>query len=155
MAGPPRDADGCVQPHDDSDAIPNDGHLVRYVTDNALTPNDNPEGTKRLSSGAFSSSSKEHDHYEGMSVDAYERMVQDGVDVASRMRSGQKGAVLLRAGDLRALGLQVGMDPKEDNPHHAAVWDVKNKHRKKIRKLAIWLIRPPDVDDDLPDHGTP
>ena len=142
MPDPPRDADGLVQPHDDHETIPDDARLVRYI--HRLWIIFNSDGTKRLSSGAFSGSSKDRDRYEGMSVDMFEQLSRDGINPAERMPPDHVAAVLLWAGNLRALRFQVGPDPQHsDDLYHASVWGVKKQHRGKIQSSAEWLIPPP------------
>jgi hypothetical protein len=146
MSDPPRDEDGHVVPHDDKVEIPDDALLVRYVTKTQLPLED--DGRRRLSTAVFSETSKAHDPYQGMSVDILDRLERDGIDPRERMKRNDNlvGAVLLRAGDLRALGLQVGPDPMRSNdpdPYHAQVWGVKKSGRKKIARLQLqWLVQP-------------
>lgn len=139
MPPPPRDKDGRVVPHDDQESIPNDALLVRNVHEYQ----DNPDHGPRPSSGAFSGTSRERDPYEGMSVAVLDWLQADNIDPRSRLGPSHIGAVLLRAGDLRDLGLIIGPDPTDKkDPYHASVWGVKNKHRKKIRDKSRWVIAP-------------
>ena len=144
MAAPPKDANGYVEPHDDPQTIPDDSHVIRYIHTSQLVKC--PDGTRRLSSGAFSKSNKSKDRYEGMSVDMHEAMIAKGVDPESRMPPDHEGAVLIQAAKLRELGLEVGPDPTEDNPFHASVWGVKRSDRKKIKACCEWLIKPSDIE---------
>ena len=144
MATPPKDDDGFVEPHDDRQTIPDNAYLIRYIIDGHLYPN--PDGTRRLSTGAFSASSKARDRYLGMSADMLGHLDLQGVDPAQRMREGHVGAVKIQAGKLRSLGFQVGPDPtKANDPFHASVWGVKKRHRKDILDAAEWVIKPDDV----------
>lgn len=144
MATPPRDKNGLVKPHDDQNTIPDGAEVVRYIHRQWLTPN--PDGTRRLSTGAFSGSSKDRDPYQGMSGDMLDRLNDRGLDPATRMPPEHEGAVLIQAGGLRSLGLKVGPDPTlENDPFHASVWGVKKSHRKTIKAMSKWLIKPPDV----------
>jgi hypothetical protein len=79
-----------------------------------------------------------------MSVDMLDRLQNDNVDPCTRLRPDHEGAVLIRAGSLRVLGLKVGPDPMRSNdPYHAAVWGVKSSVRKKIKKRCCrWLVQP-------------
>lgn len=112
---PPRDEDGYVLPHDDHAAIPDDAFVVRYVHKDQLAPSD--DGRKLLSSGAFSETSKERDRYQSMSIDILNRLQRDKVDPCTRLPSDHEGAVLIRAGSLRKLGLKVGPDPMRSKTH--------------------------------------
>jgi hypothetical protein len=145
MAAPPKDADGYVEPHDDPREIPDDSYVVRRISREWLKP---AAGNRReLSKGAFAPSSKSHDRYQGMSVDILDRLNDDGVNPASRLKSNQEAAVIIRVGDLRQLGLKIGPDPTQNNDkYHASVWGVKGTHRKRIKALSDWLFRPVDVD---------
>lgn len=145
MSDPPRDEDGYVVPHDDKVEIPDDALLVRYIHKLQLTVQ--KDERVRPSKGGFSESSKQCDKYEGMSVDMLDRLMLDKVDPCMRMPPGHEGAVLIRAGDLRALGLKVGPDPMRSNdPYHAGVWGMKRSLRGKVLKLCVdWYIRPANV----------
>ena len=146
MAAPTKDADGYVKPHDDPQAIPDNSYIVRRITRNWLRPASG--GRRALSKGAFAPSSKGQDRYRGMSVDILDRLNDDGVDPASRLESDQEAAVIIRAGDLRRLGLEVGSDPTPRNDkYHASVWGIRDSHRKKVKALSIWLFKPNDVED--------
>lgn len=142
MGVPPRDDDGCVLPHDDHIAIPDDAYLVRYVHKDQLPPSD--KGRRCLSSAAFSESSRERDRYQAMSVDILAKLQADDVDPRTRFRPGHVGAVLIQAGSLRQLGLQIGPDPMRSNDrYHAGVWGVKSSLRKRIKKCCCrWLVQP-------------
>lgn len=137
MGTPPRDALGRVQPHDDPD-IPNDAYLVRYI--DVVQMVSDGQGGKRLSSGAFSSSSKRVDHYQSMSCDFLNEMQQDSVQPSDRLKPTHAGAVRIRAGDLRAMGLKVGPDPRPGNPYHVGVWGISTKKQKRdIRARSEWI----------------
>ena len=145
MSLPPTDEDGIVKPHDDRQAIPDDAYVVRYVHRDQLIPN--PDGTRLLTSAAFSETSEDQDRYQSMSVDIFDRLQKDNVDPRTRLPPNHEGAVLIPAGSLRKLGLQVGPDPMQSNDHyHAGVWGVKGSLRKKIKKRCCrWLIKPSDA----------
>ncbi len=144
MPTPPKDADGYVMPHDDQAAIPDDSYVVRRIHRQWLKPVSG--GYRILSTGAFAASSVEYDRYQGMSVDILDRLKEDGVDPASRLARDQEAAVTVLAGDLRRLGLEIGRDPTRDNDkYHAAVWGVRSSHRKKIKALSEWIVKPADV----------
>ena len=99
---PPRDDDGYVLPHDDRMAIPDDAFLVRHIHRKQLSVSD--DGRHRLSSGAFSETSRERDKYQGMSVDMLSKLQADDVDLCTRLPPDHVGAVLIGAGSLRQLG---------------------------------------------------
>lgn len=146
MGEPPCDQDGVVTPHDDYDLIPDDALLVRYVQKMHLARQD--DGRQRLSSGAFSATSKDRDRYRGMSVDIYSLLLRDGKNIAARMPPEHEGAILLWAGCLRQLGLKIGPDPMDAaDPYHACVWGVSRGLAKRIRKSCCdrWLIQPPNT----------
>lgn len=142
MANPPRDAGGRVIPYDDPE-IPDDAYVVRYVTSQWLAPDG--RGGRRLSTGAFSPTSKNRDPYRGMSVDLLEPMLKDGLPMSGRMTSSHEGVVKLRVGALRTLGLQVGHDPLPDNPYHTAIWEVTKRNKKEIWRLAEWIVKPSSI----------
>ncbi len=143
MANPPRDADGRVTPYDDPE-IPDDADVVRYVPSEGLAPDGH--GGRRLSTGAFSPSSRDRDPYRGMSVDLLAPMLKDGLPMSGRKTSDHEGVVKLKVGALRSLGLEIGKDPVPgSNPYHCAVWGVNKSNRKNICKLAEWIDKPPDA----------
>ena len=147
MADPPTDDDGIVQPHDDRETIPNDADLVRYLKSDWLVTKKAPEGSRRLSTMAFTPSSPEYDRYQSMSLDLLPSMLAAGIDPKDKLGDEYEAAVVLRAGDLRDLELSIGMVPVDGNPHHVSVWGVKARHRKRILRLSRWLSRPVDVVD--------
>lgn len=145
MAGPPRDEEGRVKPHDDKQSIPDDAYVIRYISRRWLLASES--GGRQLSSGAFSASSEEVDHYQGMSTDLMQPMLDDGLGPTGRKNDHQAEAVVrLRVGALRSLGLRVGRDPGTTNdPYHVNVWDVEKRHRRKIKRIAEWVDKPGDV----------
>ncbi len=149
MGSPPRGKDGRVKPNDDPLTIPDDSFVFRSIPSSQLR--DRQDGPGRyLSSGAFSRSSKQRDPTQGMSVDAGSLMDAAGIPETESMRRDHEALVKIRAGDLRELGCLVGPDPKNpDNPYHAQVWGVQSSMGRKIRRKAIWVIRPLDVLEDL------
>lgn len=137
---PPKDNDGNVQPHDDYQTLPNDAWVVRKVQRRWIVSSDNGP---RLSKGCFSGTSKDRDPYEGMSVEMLDRLLADELSARDRLDPDHVGAVALRVGDLRALGLKVGPDPgKAGDPYHANVWGVTKKIRKAILRVSVWHIGP-------------
>lgn len=142
MGIPPRDDAGRVIPHDDPDIL-DESYVVRYILSSQLVPD--PRGGRRLSSGAFSRSSKQHDHYQGMSVDLLDAMLAKGVRPADKAGPDHEAIVKLQIGELRALGLCVGSDPIQDNPFHAGVWGLNSGMRKKIHAFSEWILKPEDI----------
>lgn len=147
MSGLERDSDGRVVPYNDS-SISDDDYVLRYVHDSQFSPME--DGRRRLSSGAFSPTKKARDPYQGMSGDLLRHLIEDGRSPDSRMRAEHAGAVKLRVGELRRLGLKVGFDPTHSGDrYHVAVWGLvgtKGKILKKhIRDLAQWEVKPDDV----------
>jgi len=144
MAASTKDKDGFTIPHDDYDAIPDESYVIRYIHRNWLIPNS--DGHIGVSSAAFSGSSKERDRYQGMSVDILELLVQDNVEIPSRMPPGHEGAVKIQVGKLRGLGLKVAPDPSRDQgPYHASVWGIGNSHRRKIKSICVFYILPKEI----------
>jgi hypothetical protein len=145
MAGPPRDTVGRVKPHDDKQNIPDAAYIIRYIASDQLIPSES--GGRRLSSGAFSGSSKEVDPYQGMSTDLMQPMLDDGLGPPGRKEDHHAEAVVrFRVGTLRSLGLRVGRDPgTTGDPYHVNVWGVEKRHRRKIRGIAEWVDKPDDV----------
>jgi hypothetical protein len=144
MGAPPLDAEGRVVPHDDAD-IPGDAYVLRYIVPDWLKPHHSLPGRRRLSSAAFSPSSKRYDPYQGMSVDLLQPMVDAGLSPTDRKGDKYEAIVQLRVRDLRSIGLQVGPDPLPSNPFHAAVWGVKEATRNRVIKFYEWLEKPDDV----------
>lgn len=132
-AEPPRDGEGRVVPHDHAEIL-DDYHVIRHTVPNDLTPDG--AGGLRLNSGAYSESSDG-----GMSVDCAELMLASGLNELAYVADRTHGAVKIRVGDLRALGLQVGFDPQAHNPHHCSVWGLGVKQRKKVARLQKVVLR--------------
>ena len=132
-------------PHDDED-VPDDAYVVRYINAMWLVPDDIRQDQRRLSSAAFSPSSKSHDHYQGMSVDLLEQMRMAGISPVDKKGAKFEAIVRLRVGSIRTMGLRVGTDPRHENPFHAAVWGIKKgRTKKQLLKLCEWLDKPDDV----------
>ena len=144
MGAPPRDSNNRVVPHDDAD-IPDDACVLRMIVSQWLKEHPSLIGRRRLSSGAFSPSSKERDPYQGMSVDLLQPLLDAGLSPADRKGQKYEAIVKFRVRDLRELGLHVGPDPLDTNPFHAGVWGCKSGTRTKLMKLYEWVDRPDDV----------
>ena len=144
MGAPPRDSDGRVVPHDDTD-IPEDAYVLRNIVPDWLKSDSKLPGRRRLSSAAFSPSSKARDPYQGMSVDLLQPMLDAGLPPTGGKGAKHEAVVRLRVGELRRIGLRIGPDPRDTNPFHAAVWGVKKGTKTKILKLCEWVDKPDDV----------
>jgi hypothetical protein len=132
---PPRDAAGLVVPHDHAEIL-DDHHVIRHTVQNDLARDEN--GQFRVSSGAYSESS---DPEGGMSVDIWEWMSDDGLSPLHYLRDDLHGAVRIKVGDLRRLGLLVGWLPMERNPHHGCVWGLTKSLRRKVSALPKETLR--------------
>ena len=138
MDRPPRDERGDVLPHDDPVTIPDDVELLRSLhPDHVRWSSD---GSLIAKSGGFSGTNRNRDKYEGMSVSVIDWLKRDGRDPRDHLLPRHAAGAVLRTGDLRSLGLRVGPDPQDEDPYHAAVWDVKDRHRKKIRQRVIRMV---------------
>jgi hypothetical protein len=126
MACPPKDDNGETLPHDDPDILP-EHFVVRHTSTREVYQG-------RVSSGAYSESG---DPNGGMSVDIEALLVVAGLDLCHYVPAGY-GAVRLNVGELRSLGLQVGSDPRPENPQHGAVWGLRSSgKRKAVARIAI------------------
>ena len=144
MAEPPRDASGNVVPYDDPDIKADDG-LIRHINpDYHLVPDQNT-GRLRLSTAAFSGSSKPP---RGMSVDLERPMIEAGLDNQSMLPNADFGALRLIAGEMRELGHKVGRNPQSDNPYHGEVWGIGQGRsaKKRIMDKAVWIKKPTGLE---------
>jgi hypothetical protein len=133
-AAPLRDQDGKILPHDHPEIL-DDDYVIRHIVPLSDLHNDIVRKVTRVASGAYSESSDG-----GMSVDIQRWMFAAGLDDFHYLADETEGATLLRVGDLRAMGMQVGWDPDGGHAHHAAVWGITNSsQRRKIAKLAVTL----------------
>jgi hypothetical protein len=144
MAALPRDSEGRVVPHDDGD-IRGDEYVLRYIVPHWLKGHPSWPSQRRLSSAAFSPSSRRHDPYQGMSVDLLQPILDAGLSPTDRKGDKYEAIVRLRVWDLRSIGLRVGPDPLPTNPFHAAVWGIKESARKRLMRLYEWVDKPDDV----------
>lgn len=129
MGTPKYDTEGYPIPYDDAD-IDNQHSVLRYIDIDRHY--DRSKG--KISSGAFSTSSKQHDaHQPGMSTDWKESIITSGNDVFYRVKP-EEVVAELNVQFLRELNenSKVGQTPDNDNnnPHHTDVWGVKNQGRK-------------------------
>jgi hypothetical protein len=88
-----------------------------------------------------------------MSVDLEKSLIGAGLTAASQVPLGA-GAVRLRVGSVRRLGLKIGSDPIPpnnpdgipENPHHGQVWGVRGSFRRKLHGLVEdWVVEIPGV----------
>jgi hypothetical protein len=138
---PPRTADGSVIPHDEP-LLNDSNNLIRKINIRSHIVTDENTGGRRISSAAFSATSD--DPHFGMSVDLGQSVIASGKQEADVVPVGF-GAVRLKTGNVRELGLQVGSDPETEttppNPHHGQIWGVKNKYRKKLHSIVDdWVV---------------
>jgi hypothetical protein len=130
---PVRDAAGNVLPHDDPVTIPSVWTLIRHVH-----PEQWHQDGQRPQSIAFSfSSGGSH----SMSVDVEPPMLVAGLAPAHYASLAGKGAVRITALKARELGMRVGPEPVDGNPHHGGIWEpnpaVSGKELgRRIRELS-------------------
>ena len=95
-----------------------------------------PDGGRRISSGAFQSSTDTH---AGMSLGA--KKILDCTDTTVEEWAGGRFAavVCLPASKLRAVDVQVGWDPMPDDPAHCNAWGaISRGYKKRLAKDANW-----------------
>jgi len=68
-------------------------------------------------------------------------MKADGLDSLHYVTDQTHGAVRLNVGDLRKLGLKVGWDPYDKNPHHGGVWGIGSRGKRRVREIATTVRR--------------
>lgn len=146
MIGPPQVNDhGHVVPHDHVD-IGDDWIVIRRIQ--SVWLKDVTDGQIGLTTASFTESSEPPG---GMSIDILNLLEQAGLDAPSYVTQhpNRPYAVRFRVGDLRALGLQVGFDPLEEqppfpaNPFHGEVWGTKPRGiRNELRRIANWFVAP-------------
>lgn len=151
MPSPPRGPDGRVQPHDDVKLLP-DGGVIRHINPDAHVTDDENTGKRRISSNAFSCTSGDPDF--GMSVDIEQLLIAARMKTDAMVPEGY-GAVRLRIGDIRDIGLKVGSDPipqnspdgAVENPFHGQVWGVRPRFRRKLHELVNgWVKELPGIE---------
>jgi len=146
MAVPPKDAGGNVLPHDDPDIAPNEGLLRKIHPEYHLAEDPTSPSGFRLSSTAFTESSKSESLYGGMSVNL-ESFVPDPAALVGP----EWGLLRLKAKSVRDKDYLVGSEPLPDDPTHANVWHKPagkpNAPLKRIYKAADyeWVIEPPKL----------
>lgn len=131
MRAPPRDVDGCVEPHD-HDQIQDEDIMLRGIPEQWIKPT--PDGGRRISSGAFQPSD---DKYGGLSLGA-KKVLECLERTTEEWSAGRFSAVVcFPAGMLRNAGVQIGWDPLDTDPAHCNAWDKSGKpfpRRQSLRK---------------------
>lgn len=137
LTSPPRDEHGVIA-HDHEEIFADD-LVIRRVTAHWIVEDPKVPGGKRLSSMAFEKSSGPRG---GMSVDLKRQMEEVGIDAKAWVTSPPwTCSVMLRVGDIRAEGFQVGFDPLVDNPYHGEVWGQFTKgKKKKLMNICKWFV---------------
>jgi len=138
LTPPPRDSNGKVVPHNHPGIGPDDG-VIRRVSPHHLVPDPKVAGGRRLSTKAFTASTEVNG---GMSVDLQALIEEAGLDAKAFVISPRwVGAVRFTAGALRGEGLQIGYDPRPDNPYHGEAWGTFTKALKhRLLGLAKWFV---------------
>lgn len=137
-----------VDPYDE-DQIDENDVVIRRINPRQHVVWDDNLGRRRVSSKAFSPSSRSNG---GMSVDIEALIVADGHDPHEYVTTPIfTGSVALRAGDARALQLRIGYDPLPDNPYHGEVWGSSRPNRFSRRQkngliaASTWYVELKDV----------
>lgn len=147
MKPPPRDAAGCVLPHDHDEILEADG-LIRRISEKQ-TVNDK-DGNRMVSSLAFKPSSGLNG---GLSVDLETLILEAKLDPKAFVTTPRwTASIRFTAGALRELNCQVGYDPLPPtehapaNPFHGEVWFVWNKASgESLRAVSEWYVPMPDT----------
>ena len=129
MRTPPRDADGCVEPHD-HEQIQDEDIMLRGIPAQWIKPA--PDGGRRISSGAFQPSS---DKYGGLSLGA--KKVLECLEMTTEEWSAGRfsAVVCFPAGMLRSAGIQIGWDPLDEDSAHCNAWAESGGPFPKTRSL--------------------
>ena len=130
---PARDIAGNVLSHDDPVTIPSEWALIRHIH-----PEQWHQDGQRPQSIAFSFS-RGGSH--SMSVDVERPMLVAGLASTHYAFLAGKGAVRITARKARELGMRVGPEPVDGNPHHGGIWEpnpaVSGKELgRRIRELS-------------------
>lgn len=143
MQSPPRDELGIL-PHDHAEIRPEDS-LVRYLKA-GVNAHRNPDGSWRVSSGAFSRSNPQNDPRSYASVDLERLMLVSNLTLPYRRPSPMHGVAAIGVASVRDLNLKVGWVPEPDNIAHCGIWGELNikSIRNKLAKSATVLVAPED-----------
>lgn len=137
LTPPSRDARGVVIPHDHPEIAADDKAIRRISPEFHIVSNE--DGARKVSTMAFQPST---DAYSGLSIDLEKQIIEADLDPKVFVTSPQfVGSVWFAVRAIRAEGLQVGSDPRPDNPHHGEVWGSFTKGKKrKLLSLAEWYV---------------
>ena len=138
---PPRDAEGVI-PYDDPEIL-FDGYVVGRINPIAHVYTDENTGERRISTGAYN---RTREPRGGMSIDLGQELEAAGKGLDAMIEPGF-GAVRIRVGDIRGLGLWVGSDPIiPENPYHGQVWNYYKKAPRDLHRLdKAWIVQLPGV----------
>lgn len=146
MPNPDRNGGGRVIPYNDPE-IDNNQILIRLISNQQI--HENNDGSRRVSSGGFSPTSKTRDPYRGMSVDLLSYLLVNGIDPADPSYHPEVEVIMsLKVGEVRQAvpKLLIGHDPKPDNPAHCNIWKVSTTGNKRaLLRSANWIRRPENV----------
>jgi hypothetical protein len=145
---PARDASGNVLPHDDPITIPSEWTLLRHVHPTQWAP-DERTGSFRPQSIAFNFSSEGS---RSMSVDVEPPMLAAGLAPTHYAYLAGKGVVRIIAKKARELGMWVGPEPIQGNPHHGGIWAPNpaisesqlRKRNGELSRSSVLVALPPD-----------
>jgi hypothetical protein len=144
---PARDADGNVLAHDDPATVPPEWTLLRHVHPEQWAWNDLTQ-SYRPQSNAFMFSTEGS---RSMSVDIEPPMLEAGLASTHYAFMIGKGVVRITTEQARQLGLRVGPEPIQGNPHHGGIWESNpvipknqlDKHRRTLSRAAELVALPP------------
>ena len=121
-----------------------DDYIIRYVYNQHVD-----KQKKRLKSVVFSQTSENIDPSMGISVDIQSLIKGKYTDLSEfikRYKSGCRGALIVKVGDLRNLDYKVESDRCVSMPFHGQIWlnsdknDLTRKMRKEILACCGWLV---------------
>jgi hypothetical protein len=144
---PARSADGNVLAHDDPVIVPSGWTLLRHVHPEQWAWNEVTQ-SYRPQSNAFMFSAEDS---RSMSVDIEPPMLDAGLASTHYAFMVGKGVVRITAAQGRQLGLRVGPEPIQGNPHHGGIWEPNpevpknqlDKHRRTLSCAAELVALPP------------
>jgi len=133
---PPIDEDGAVVPHNHS-GIADEHRVIRRISTHQIVTD--KYGVRRLSSLAFKASSGANG---GMSVDLEQLIIEAGLVPMDYVTTPRWfGSLVYEVRELRAMNLQVGFEPLEDNPYHGEVWGIFDRPTQRhLCETAVWFV---------------